>query len=68
MNVFFNNDNKSFGQTIYNMDYIGVPYSLLINSKNLLKNFIEFKYRKNNLIKLINVNNILKFIKKILNK
>ncbi|CAL4320175.1 proline--tRNA ligase [Buchnera aphidicola] len=62
--VIFFNTPENPGTLFSNSDLMGIPYKIIINEKNLRKELIEIKIRKNNKCYLIKLNKIIKFFKK----
>ncbi|WDI78547.1 proline--tRNA ligase [Candidatus Purcelliella pentastirinorum] len=52
----------STGKIFSDMDLLGIPHIIIISKKNLENNKIEYKSRKNQKSKLINIKNIIEFI------
>ena len=60
--VLYDDRNVSIGKKLSDNDLIGIPYQIIIGSKNIKENLIEVKNRKDNNIKKINPDKCIDFI------
>ncbi len=60
--LYDDRDEISAGEKFADADLIGCPVRLVLSSKTLTDNKIEFKARKNNNLELINIDDLLKFL------
>lgn len=60
--VFYDDRNLSIGEKFADADLVGIPYRLVLSPKT--KNFVEIKIRKNNQVKKIKKEMVLKFLNK----
>lgn len=63
--LYDDRETKSAGEKFIEADLIGIPYRIVVSEKTLEKNSFEIKGRNENRIKLIKIDQILKFFEKV---
>lgn len=62
--LYDDRDEVSPGEKFADSDLIGCPFRLVLSQKTLSENKIEFKARNNDKLELININDLVEFLKK----
>ncbi len=63
--LYDNRRNKSAGEKFVDADLIGIPIRVIVSEKTLEKNSVEIKKRKEKKVKLVKINQLIKFLKDV---